>query len=938
MEIRMSGSEFWWHMVFESNWGCWRSKRSSRLLRATLTNAILLLTALRVTARANGAEVKNLVANGDFSQIQGGKPLQWETAGDENVTQSLEIALEKGNPCAKLVCTRCEQRTPASHAMITQTGLVNLKQGKVYELSLRARSEGLTGGSVNVAIMDTSVWTACGLHEGLDVGRSWQEFRRVFRATRTVDRTSRLQFWFTEPGTLYLDDVRFVETPVQQTEFTDVVPPTGHRNLVPNSSFEVGAAGWSSLSQKTGWGALANLHGQIVRSAGTHGQAFLRVPLGGDDTPVLHFDYYEPVVRRELQPLAANLGWIAVEPNAPYTISCDVRASEEGAPAVLGVRSQGPETAPTDHRRTVVLSTVWKRYAFTFRPAHRYVFVTVGPSLAEDKRIHVDIDAVQLEKGERATAFEPRSPFELGVEPSSPAGIFERGERACLRLRAQNHSAEPMTARIDFEVRDFFDKQVAIPSESLTVPAASGAQWEIGLSADWRGYYRLQARYKAGQVVGSQALRLAIVPRRSFNDSVLGINHAFATSYLIRLAKKAGVTWYRDWTLKWQHLEPSPGAFRWEIGDAQLGRVLREGAQVLPLLPPFPSANWSSEAPAGLPTGGYPGVRLPQAWAPKEPEKLANFVAGAAKRYGDRIRVWEFLNEPIFTDYALPGKQVGGYPGRRYTPADYVKLLEVAASGIRRADPGCRIIGGIAGPPTLMTREVIEAGCLRYVDTFNLHPYPGAARPEFYLPQMDKLLRLMDAHGGRKPIWVTEFSYWAADDLPCRPFLPNVWCWATLLDSERRCAEYTVRFFTIMLGRGAKKVFVHAGSNGSANEWNFECCLFTHGGAPRKVFPALGVLTELMGPKPVYAGERSFAQAGHCFAFETGNRAVLVLWAEKEGEDTAVAVPAAASECLDIMGRTVSTGPISLSTAPIYVVGPAGKAKELLNLLAHHSE
>jgi hypothetical protein len=434
-------------------------------------------------------------------------------------------------------------------------------------------------------------------------------------------------------------------------------------------------------------------------------------------------------------------------------------------------------------------------------------------------------------------------------------------------------------------------------------------------------------------VVGSQAVRLGVVPRRSGNDSVLGINHAFATPYLIRLAKKAGVTWYRDWTLKWQHIEPSPGVLRWEIGDVQLGRVLREGVQVLPLLPPFPSSDWASEAPPGLPAKGYPGIRLRQAWAPKEPEKLADFVAAAARRYKDRIRVWEFLNEPIFTDYALPGKQVGDYPGKRYTPADYVRLLETAASAIRRADPACKIIGGIAGPPALLTREVIEAGCLRHVDIFNLHPYPGAARPEVYIPEMDRLLSLMDAHGGRKPIWVTEFSYWAADDLPCRPFLPNTWCWATLLDSERRCAEYTIRFFTIVLGRGVERVFVHAGSSGLANEWNFECCLFAHGGAPRKIFPALAVFTELMGPRPAYAGERAFGKTGHCFAFETLNRSVLVLWAENEGRATTVAVPAVAGECLDIMGGTLLTRPISPSTAPIYVVGPAGKAKELLNTL-----
>ena len=82
---------------------------------------------------------------------------------------------------------------------------------------------------------------------------------------------------------------------------------------------------------------------------------------------------------------------------------------------------------------------------------------------------------------------------------------------------------------------------------------------------------------------------------------------AFAGKRLIELASRGGVSWYRDWTLKWQHIEPKAGEMRWEIGDEQIGRVLKENVSVLPLLPPFPSADWNSEAPAGLSPTGYPG-------------------------------------------------------------------------------------------------------------------------------------------------------------------------------------------------------------------------------------------------------------------------------------------------------------------------------------------
>ena len=54
--------------------------------------------------------------------------------------------------------------------------------------------------------------------------------------------------------------------------------------------------------------------------------------------------------------------------------------------------------------------------------------------------------------------------------------------------------------------------------------------------------------------------------------------------------------------------------------DVQIDRVLREGVNLLPLLPPFPSALWNSEAPAGLVAGNsYPANRLRACVRPQGP-------------------------------------------------------------------------------------------------------------------------------------------------------------------------------------------------------------------------------------------------------------------------------------------------------------------------------
>ncbi len=868
----------------------------------------------------------------------GGLPCDWETDGDAAlVTQTLRVITDhSGRVCAQLNCVRFERQTPSAHAMLAQVGRVTLAKGRTYEFSCEFRAEGLVGRSVSVAMTDTGTWQNCGLQAAFPVADDWRSCRRTFRATRDVGPSGRLQLWFNETGALYVANVRIVEHPDEEAEFTQVAEVSGGKNLVPNASFELGGGGWSSFGAGTGWGNLDRLHGRVETSGGAHGRAFLRIPVGDAFTPVLYFDYYEPVAQREFRPLAANEGWLRVEKGTSYTLSCFMRASREGVPAVLGVEAGEPSGEGKEHRQGVKLTKAWTRYSMTFSPEERYVYVFAGPDLQREERVDVDIDAVQLEKGDRATEFEPDRPVELALVPSEGGGIFYDDEAGGLLLRASNdgHSARSLT--VAFQATDFDDQPAPLPDCKLEIPAQSSVQHEVPLPGDWKGFYRVRASANTGQATLTAQARLAIVPRRASTDSVCGINHAFVNAGLIKLASKAGVSWYRDWSLKWQHIEPAKGEFHWELGDTQIDRVLREGASVLPLLPPFPSADWSSEAPLTLSTQGYPGVRARQAWAPKDPRELARFIEQAARRYKDRIHIWEFLNEPIYTDYSLPARPPGQSGGRSYKAADYVALLETAAAAMRRADPACKVIGGIAGEPLEMTRDVLDAGILKHVDILNLHIYPGLRAPEAYRAEMAELLRTMDARGGRKPIWITEFSYYGADDLPRRPFVPRLDAWAEerLLDSERECADYTLRFFAVMLSHGVEKIFIHSGASGRINSPNFECALFDYGGAPRKLAPALAVLTQLLGPSPRCAGEKQIGLAGHVAGFETGKRAVLMLWEAQDRGTAGLSLPSGKDlTWLDAMGRKLLGPPAKLSSSPTYLVAPGGQCEEVLGEL-----
>ena len=53
----------------------------------------------------------------------------------------------------------------------------------------------------------------------------------------------------------------------------------------------------------------------------------------------------------------------------------------------------------------------------------------------------------------------------------------------------------------------------------------------------------------------------------------------------------------RDWSMKWQDVEPVKGQFTFAETDAQVDRILRQDLKVLEVLP-FPSSMWSTSAPA----------------------------------------------------------------------------------------------------------------------------------------------------------------------------------------------------------------------------------------------------------------------------------------------------------------------------------------------------
>jgi hypothetical protein len=875
------------------------------------------------------AQITNLVVNGSFESdlARPGAPDAWAAAGNPAIKQRLLLdAGRDGRRCAKLECTEFSGDGPDFHVMICQQGQVQVTDGRWYRLGFRAKAQDIKAGSVEVALTDTRRWQNAGLAEAFCPRPEWQQFELLFRATEDLPApVSRLQFWFKGTGTLWLDDVELAESAAGQQWYPQLATEAC-KNLVPNSSFECGGANWGSFTWGLqGWaGNLYRLEAGLDAKLAHHGQQSMRISLGPERLPVFWFDYYEPIRQPVRRVLVANQGWLRVKPGEPLTLSAYLRADAEGAVAQMAL-VEAP--AHTQHRQATI-GTSWQRCQFTFTPNQPFVFVALGLDLEASKRDAATLwlDAIQLERGRQATAYEPCQPVESFIETGVEGNVFTNvNQGTAFTVRAFNNADQPQTLAGQLALTDFRDATAFGQQLALKLPAHGANEQHLrGVCRGQRGFFR--ANWAAADA--AQTLRCAIIEPAPANlaDSPFGFNHAYPWDFLVREARLAGVVWWRDWSAKWQTVEPQKGRFDFRVADEQIQRVLALNGQVEVLLP-FPSASWSTtarmnevEKEAG--NDSYLRARLPLAYPPQNRDDFGNYAAQVARHYRRGqprpVTTYQILNEPVYTDYALP-RRFG------YTLADYLRLLETAYRAMKAAEPECRIVGGISThAEAALTRDFVTQGGLGSVDVLDLHLYDPPRPAESYEESFSSLRQLMRAHGGPKPLWITEWGCYADDDPPCLPqsvgdATMNRCRWS----SERAATEHIVKFTAVAFAHGVRKLFFHAGTCGTINGPDAGGVLFEYGGAPRKMYPGVAALTSLLGVPDEFLDKISRAGVT-AYVFRVRNRAAAIAW-RGAGQPQPLRL-AGGVRAYDLMGNPVAKTAAVLGESPIYVIGAEASA------------
>jgi hypothetical protein len=210
------------------------------------------------------------------------------------------------------------------------------------------------------------------------------------------------------------------------------------------------------------------------------------------------------------------------------------------------------------------------------------------------------------------------------------------------------------------------------------------------------------------------------------------------------------------------------------------------------------------------------------------------------------------------------------------------------------------------------------------VDVFDLHIYSPAMSAESFEDSFRSLEETMRAHGGPKPVWITEWGCYADDDPPC---VPTVVGDATMnrcrWPSEQAATEHLVRFAAVSFAHGVRKIFFHVGTCGPINGPDAGGVLFEYGGAPRKMYPGVAALTQILGVPEAFV--KKIGRGGlRAYLFRAQNHVVAVAW--NRGAEAKPLRLSAGTRGFDIMGNELPARDTVLGEAPLYVTGDSAEA------------
>ncbi|MBI5394008.1 MAG: hypothetical protein HZA91_01790 [Verrucomicrobia bacterium] len=667
-------------------------------------------------------------------------------------------------------------------------------------------------------------------------------------------------------------------------------------NVLPNGSFELGMCNWywqatdADVFQARAAVEWEDLLPDVREEGAWHGQRCVRLALG------------------ERQRMMARSGWMQLPAKQPRTFSIFLKRARTDANAVSGEVELWVES-PAGGGRSVVgrvkPTGAWQRFSVT-QPAGLAAGGWVRAGVRVDGPQAVEMDAAQLEAGDKATAFATRLAAEVAVTAASSDHWFTGDDTPTLVAAVATCEPQgPATRQVrlvatDFNGREIFAREVTVNMNTNKLPVALAP-----LTARAFGNFRVRAELVGAEPDHDETqlnVTRPVAMRPPARASVFG-----ATLRLKRgdfdLAEKMGVRWLRlPLVTQWFVVEPKRDQWHWF--DEPLRAAWRRGLEVLGALDA--SAHWENDAQDR-------GSR---------PEEWDNYVRQTVGHYHRWIRAWEVWNEP---------DQPGLLAGRDQTDQlkNYVDLLKRTYAAAKEADPACLVVGGALGDARFAPK-LIELGALPAMDVLSLHMRSASALEDFETrkPSLAELLgavrAAMKARGGEKPVWITAGGLNNVGSSYREGRVDGPWR-ANRKTTARDAAALLARQYAIAMASGVEKFFYDIAAAPTAAEE--EATGFTESdGSPTAVAAAYATASGLLDGA-TFLKRHDLGGGARALEFQRAgeNGRVLVAWATAEtGVEVAMPAGWASAEvrALDVMGNLVvrEGAKARLTRSPAYLV------------------
>lgn len=185
----------------------------------------------------------------------------------------------------------------------------------------------------------------------------------------------------------------------------------------------------------------------------------------------------------------------------------------------------------------------------------------------------------------------------------------------------------------------------------------------------------------------------------------------------------------------WQQTEPSPGQYSFsEPFGRAFGQADARGMEKLII-----TGRYNPAYDGNMPPSSAGGL-----------EAYGRYAAALVQHFDpDAVEVFNEFNIPSFNKGMCGGDA-----------ACYAPILNAAHDAIKAVKPELPVIGGVTGNFDGRWYDVLwQNGGLENVDAISFHPYQVYGEPEGLAGVLGDARRGMDAHGGAKPIWITELGW-----------------------------------------------------------------------------------------------------------------------------------------------------------------------------------